>query len=113
MGPIKAALAALKETRREERARAVATGDRLMEGFTAPVAGQPPKLNIGLIGFGSMGQHLAATFLKYADVCAVDKDVSSAEAASKLGVTYYPMHNIDSFMRRPLDVIVLCVPPLR
>jgi lactate dehydrogenase-like 2-hydroxyacid dehydrogenase len=107
VGPVKDALVALKESKRDERARASALSEDSELVGTAP-----PKLSIGLIGFGKVGRHLAETLVKHAEVCAIDND-EVMEAAISLGVNFFPSYKMDAFLGRPFDVVILAVPALR
>lgn len=64
------------------------------------------RLQIGIIGFGRFGQFLAKTFVKHANIIAIDKD-DQTSAAHELGVEFFPFFQMSAFMRRPLDVVLL------
>lgn len=114
VGPVKDQLMTLQISKDQgSRFRPVSTSgqdgaigaDELGESsVVAPVK----RLNVGIVGFGKFGRYLAKTMTKYADVIACDKDDMSS-AASELGVEFFPLFDMATFMRRPLDVIILSV----
>ena len=115
VGPVKDALAALKDAKREERERARDFGasapkhtpDNLAESKAAP-----ERLKIGIIGFKKQGQYLAKTLIKYADVFAID-DEDLSHVAAGMGVSFFPSFEMTAFMRRSVDVVLLSVSPIR
>mmetsp|Transcript_61649 Transcript_61649/g.199677 ORF Transcript_61649/g.199677 Transcript_61649/m.199677 type:complete len:366 (+) Transcript_61649:263-1360(+) len=66
------------------------------------------RLRIGIVGFGTFGRFLAKTFVKHHDVVVTSRSPYSAEAAD-LGVSYWPMSEVDKFFEERLDVCVLAV----
>jgi prephenate dehydrogenase len=66
------------------------------------------SLNIGIIGYGSLGQFLARRFVKKHKVSCLDQLDKSTEAR-KLGVEYFPGYDMANFLK-DLDVVVLAVP---
>jgi arogenate dehydrogenase (NADP+) len=65
-------------------------------------------LNIGIIGFGTLGQRLAKRFSNQHKVSCIDEDDKSADAR-KLGVDHYARFDMANFLK-DLDVVVLAVP---
>ena len=55
----------------------------------ASAADSAAPLRIGIVGFGKFGKFVAKTFVKSAEVFAVDQD-DQARAAEALGVKFYP-----------------------
>lgn len=80
--------------------------DALREDKSRLVASR--RLRIGIVGFGTFGRFLAKTFVKHHDVVVTSRSPYSAEAAD-LGVSYWPMSEVDKFFEERLDVCVLAV----
>lgn len=65
-------------------------------------------LTIGIIGFGRFGQFIARTFAKYGNVVVTSRS-DYTQIAEGMGVTYVPLSDLDAFVGKKLDVIVVSV----
>ena len=63
-------------------------------------------LNIGVVGFGRFGQFMAHTFSKHGNVVASSRS-DYTDLAKGMGIDYIPLSDIDGFLDKNLDVIVL------
>eukprot|EP00591_Stephanopyxis_turris_P006619 CAMPEP_0195511502 /NCGR_PEP_ID=MMETSP0794_2-20130614/3792_1 /TAXON_ID=515487 /ORGANISM="Stephanopyxis turris, Strain CCMP 815" /LENGTH=677 /DNA_ID=CAMNT_0040639103 /DNA_START=247 /DNA_END=2280 /DNA_ORIENTATION=+ len=66
------------------------------------------KLKIGIIGYGNNGRFFSEKMVEKHEVSCIDLQDKSKEA-SELGVEYFPMFDMISFLKN-LDVVVLAVP---
>jgi len=65
-------------------------------------------LNIGIIGFGAFGQHLASKMAQHHRVRCID-NVDKAQQAEQIGAEFYPIFEMTKFLRS-VDVLILAVP---
>mmetsp|Transcript_46457 Transcript_46457/g.70121 ORF Transcript_46457/g.70121 Transcript_46457/m.70121 type:complete len:722 (+) Transcript_46457:154-2319(+) len=103
VGPIAAAVEELKNSNNQLSSEEVS-----LSTLPSDEDDEKKKLNIGIIGYGVFGEFLSKQLVKKHKVSCIDPFDKSKEA-EEIGVDYYPMFDMMSFLS-DLDVVIIAVP---